>query len=257
MKIISLNLNGIRSAIKKGLIPWLLSQQADVICFQELKAMQDQLPKEWTDAFSHYHAHYFSAEKKGYSGVAVLSLQKPDQVHYGLGWEPANNEGRYLQCDFGNLSVASIYLPSGSSGEHRQAQKFIFMEKFLAHLDQAKKNKRDFIYCGDWNIAHTVNDIKNWRSNQKNSGFLPEERAWLTQVFAEKNLLDMFRHLYPDKVEYSWWSQRGQAFANNVGWRIDYHIVSDTLREALQSLTMPREPKFSDHAPLIGEYTIR
>ncbi len=251
MKIISLNLNGIRSAVKKGVVGWLLKENPDIICLQELRATPDQFPKEW-EALAHYHAYYFPAQKKGYSGVSILSKMKPTHVHYGLGWAPADEEGRYLQIDLDELSIASLYLPSGSSGEHRQTQKFIFMENFLKDLLRLQQSGQKIMLCGDWNIAHTVNDIKNWRSNQKNSGFLPEEREWLTKIFSQLGWVDMFRYLYPDKVQYSWWSQRGQAYLNDVGWRIDYHIVSSNLIPYLQSLEMPREPKFSDHAPLIA-----
>lgn len=253
MKIISLNVNGLRSAIKKGLIPWLLEEQAEVVCFQEIKATEQDLPAE-IQALNHYHRYYFSAEKKGYSGVALYSLKKPDRVHYGLDWHPCQSEGRFLQCDFGQLSIASMYLPSGSSGPHRQAEKFTFMKEFLGDLQRMKTDGRQYIFCGDWNIAHTINDIKNWRSNQKNSGFLPEEREWLSQVLNEYQLIDAFRNLHPDKIEYSWWSQRGQAYQNNVGWRIDYQIISADLANKLISFTMPKSPKFSDHAPLIAVY---
>lgn len=253
MKIISLNVNGLRSAIKKGLIPWLLQEQANIICLQEIKATEPDLPHEM-QALAHYHRYYFCAEKKGYSGVALYSLKKPDKIHYGLDWNPCDNEGRFLQCDFGSLSVVSLYLPSGSSGPHRQAEKFKFMEQFFVNLVHKQKEGRNYIYCGDWNIAHTVNDIKNWRSNQKNSGFLPEERAWLSEVLKQFHLVDAFRSLHPDKIEYSWWSQRGQAYQNNVGWRIDYQIISAPLANQLLSFTMPRTPKFSDHAPLVAVY---
>lgn len=253
MKVISLNVNGIRSAIKKGLIPWLLEQQADYICLQEIKAQLGDLPEE-IKLLEHYHAHYFPAVKKGYSGVAVLSLTKPDQVHYGLGWNPTDEEGRYLQCDFADLSVVSLYLPSGSAGEHRQEQKFIFMEKFLQDLARMQQSKRQFILCGDFNIVRSELDIKNWKSNQKTSGCLPEERQWLNDLLQKFELTDCFRALYPDKIEYSWWSQRGQAFAKNVGWRIDYQIISSSLQHRLVSLQMLREPKFSDHAPVIAVF---
>jgi exodeoxyribonuclease-3 len=253
MKIISLNVNGLRSAIKKGLIPWLLKEQADVICFQEIKATEQDLPDEM-HALDHYHRYYFSAEKKGYSGVALYSLKKPDQVHFGLDWHLCDSEGRYLQADFGDLSVASLYLPSGSSGPARQEEKFKFMKQFFLDLEHQQKSGRQYILCGDWNIAHTINDIKNWRSNQKNSGFLPEERAWLTEILEKFHLIDAFRYLCPEKIEYSWWSNRGQAYQNNVGWRIDYQIISAALASSLVSFDMPRTPKFSDHAPLVAVY---
>ncbi len=253
MKILSLNVNGLRSAIKKGLMPWLHKQKAEVICLQEIKCDQAQL-LEALKPLGPYHCEYFCAQKKGYSGVALLSMKKPDRVQYGLSWNPCDEEGRYLQADFGKLSVASVYLPSGSAGPHRQIQKFAFMEKFERDLARMKKSGRSYILCGDFNIVRTELDIKNWKSNQKNSGCLPEERAWLNQALENFSFVDAFRHLYPQKVQYSWWSQRGQAFAKDVGWRIDYQIISKNLAPQLVSIEMLREPKFSDHAPLIGKY---
>lgn len=253
MKIISLNVNGLRSAIRKGLITWLVEQKADVICLQEIKVTPEEIPAEKA-LLSHYHAYFYPAQKKGYSGVAVYSLRKPDQVHYGLGWEPCDEEGRYLQLDFADLSIASIYLPSGSAGPHRQEKKFLFMDKFLNNLKIMKKTGRDFILCGDWNIVRSEYDIKNWKSNQKNSGCLPEERDWMNQLCQKEGFIDGFRHLYPEKIQYSWWSQRGQAYANDVGWRIDYQIITPAIAAQLRSMEILRLPKFSDHAPVIGIY---
>lgn len=253
MKVISLNVNGLRSAIKKDLIPWFKKQNADVICLQEIKCDQNQFQNA-INVLDGYHGNVFCAQKKGYSGVAILSKQKPDQLRIGLGWEPCDEEGRYLQVDFGKLSVVSLYLPSGSAGPHRQEKKFAFMEKFEKDLARMQKDGREYILCGDWNIVRSELDIKNWKSNQKNSGCLPEERDWINALFDQQTFVDAYRELHPEKVEYSWWSQRGQAFANNVGWRIDYQIMTKNLKAKLTSLEMLREPKFSDHAALIGMY---
>jgi exodeoxyribonuclease-3 len=255
MKVISLNVNGVRSAVKKGLIPWLLEEKADVICLQEIKCDTEQF-LEAAKALKDYHLASYCAVKKGYSGVAIFSLKKPDQVHTGLGWEPCDEEGRYLQADFAGLSIASIYLPSGSAGPHRQEKKFIFMENFEKNLARMQKDGRRYILCGDWNIVRSELDIKNWKSNQKNSGCLPEERAWMNTLFERFNFVDVYRELHPNKIAYSWWSQRGQAFAKDVGWRIDYQITSDNLKNKLLTLEMLREPKFSDHAPLIATYDL-
>ena len=255
MKIISLNVNGLRSATSKGLAPWLIREGADVICLQEIRIQDHQVPLE-ISALTDYHHYYFPAEKKGYSGVAILSKDKPLNVQQGLGWPCADTEGRYLAIDLGSVIVASLYLPSGSSGPERQAHKFAFMDQLRPVLEKMSRDQKPYILCGDWNIAHTKMDIKNWQSNQKNSGFLPEERLWLTEILAEYGFVDAFRHLHPDKIEYSWWSNRGNAYANNVGWRIDYQLISKALAPHLCTFETPREPKFSDHAPLIATYTL-
>ncbi len=255
MKVISLNTNGIRSAIKKGLIPWLESVKADVICIQETK-MQATDDTAMMDILPGYYAYYHDAEKKGYSGVALLSKIKPDKVHYGMGWATADSEGRYLQADYGSLSVVSVYMPSGSSGPERQAIKFKFLDHFFPFLKAKAHDKRDYIICGDWNIAHKNIDLKNWRSNQKNSGFLPEERAWLDRVFDELHYVDAFRVLNQEPDQYTWWSNRGQAYAKNVGWRIDYQVISPSLRSKLISTSIYNDKRFSDHAPLIMNYDL-
>lgn len=255
MKIISLNANGLRSAVAKGLAPWLIEQDADVICLQEIRIQEHQVPLE-IQQLSDYQHYFFPAVTKGYSGVAILTKAKALSVQKGLGWPCADTEGRYLAVDLGPVRVASCYLPSGSSGPERQSHKFEFMERLLPVLTSLAHDAIPTILCGDWNIAHTKMDIKNWQSNQKNSGFLPEERQWLSDVLAHYDLVDAFRSLYPERIEYSWWSNRANAYANNVGWRIDYHLVSKVLAGTLRSITMPREPKFSDHAPVIGEYAL-
>lgn len=259
MKIISANLNGIRAAAKKGFFSWMEKQQADVVCIQETKAQTDQLSDEIYFPEG-YQRFLFDAQKKGYSGTAIYSRLEPDQVTRGLGWDVADDEGRYIQADFGNLSIASIYLPSGSSKDERQVLKIEFMEKLEPLLYEIAKGERQFILCGDWNIVHKRIDIKNFNGNKKRSGCLPEERAWLDRVFAEPDvenpigLVDAFRVLNQEAEQYTWWSNRGQAWANNTGWRIDYQIISPSLKPLLRNTSIYKEERFSDHAPLIMEY---
>jgi len=255
LKIISANLNGIRSAARKGFFEWMQSQSADFVCVQELKAQQaDMVPEFLTPPGYHGHFHY--AAKKGYSGVGLYSKVKPDMAQIGFGCPEFDSEGRYVRCDFGNLSVISLYCPSGSAGPERQASKFRFMDVFLPHLASLKDSGREIVVCGDWNIAHKEIDLKNWRSNQKNSGFLPEERAWMTRVTDEIGWVDVYRRLHPDATDeaYTWWSNRGQAWANNVGWRIDYQVATSGLASTARSAAIFKEARFSDHAPLTIEY---
>lgn len=253
MRIISFNANGIRSAQRKGFFDWLKTQDADVVCIQETKAKIHQLDGDLLEGLP-FHSYFFDAEKPGYSGVALLSRQAPDQLIRGLGWPDMDAEGRYIEALFGNLSIVSIYLPSGSSGETRQAVKFKFLERFLPFLRARRETGRDFILCGDFNIAHKAIDLKNWRSNQKNSGFLPEERAWMDTLLSEDGWIDAFRELDPRPDQYTWWSNRGAAYAKNVGWRIDYQIITPSLRSSLQQATIYKTDRFSDHAPLIIDY---
>lgn len=255
MRVISANVNGVRAAAKKGFFEWLDAIHADVVCLQEIKAHPDQL----TDPIFNpkgYHCYYHPAQKPGYSGVGIYSKVAPTHVHTNSGIAWADEEGRYLQVDFGDVSIASIYLPSGSSSEARQAQKMLFLEQYLPILTQQLTDKRQYILCGDWNIAHKIIDIKNWRSNQKNSGFLPEERAWLDQVFDELGYVDAFRVINQEADQYTWWSYRGRAYEKNVGWRIDYQIVSPTLKSCIQAGFIDPKHRFSDHAPLIMDYDI-
>ncbi|MGE0556740.1 MAG: exodeoxyribonuclease III [Burkholderiales bacterium] len=255
MKIITLNLNGIRSAARKGFLEWLPRQRADVVCVQEIKAQAGDMTAELL-APAGYHGHFHYAGKKGYSGVGIYSKTAPDRIAAGLGVKEIDAEGRYLRADFGKLSVISVYLPSGSSGEHRQQAKFSFMEKFYPHLKRLKAGKREIVLCGDWNIAHHEIDLKNWRGNRKNSGFLPEERAWLSRVFDDLGWVDVYRRLHPDATDasYTWWSNRGQAWAKNVGWRIDYQIATPDLAARAKRTSIYKDERFSDHAPLIIEY---
>ncbi|MDL1864511.1 exodeoxyribonuclease III [Betaproteobacteria bacterium PRO5] len=253
MRIITLNLNGLRSAAGKGLFDWLPRQEADVICVQELKAQQGDINgvMRVPDGYSGY---FHCAEKKGYSGVGLYTRHSPDQIIEGTGIPEIDVEGRFLRVDFGNLTIISIYLPSGSSGEHRQAAKFFFMEHFFPLLQSLAECGREVLLCGDWNIAHKAIDLKNWRSNQKNSGFLPEERAWLSVVFDELKLVDVFRKINPEPDQYTWWSNRGQAWAKNVGWRIDYQIATPGLAATATGVSIYKAERFSDHAPLTIDY---
>lgn len=253
MRIITLNLNGIRSAARKGFFDWLPRQRADVVCVQELKAQAGDLdsrmraPGGFQGAFHHAH-------RKGYSGVGLYCRHKPDRVVEGVGDRAIDAEGRYLRADFGRLSVISVYLPSGSSGEHRQQAKFRFMDHFFPQLRKLATEGREIVLCGDWNIAHREIDLKNWRGNQKNSGFLPEERAWLSRVFDRLGWVDVFRRLDPRPEQYTWWSNRGQAWAKNVGWRIDYQIATPGLAAKATRAAIYKSKRFSDHAPLTIDY---
>jgi exodeoxyribonuclease-3 len=253
MRILTLNCNGIRSAARKGFFDWLPSQSPDVVCLQETKAQVHQL-EDGEFRPDGYHCYYFDAERKGYSGVAVYSKRKPDRVIRGFGVPEFDGEGRYLELQFGKLSVVSLYLPSGSSGPERQASKFRFLEIFLPYLKRVGKRQRDYVLCGDFNIAHREIDLKNWRSNQKNSGFLPEERAWLDNLFSELGWVDAFREVDPRPEQYTWWSNRGQARAKNVGWRIDYQVMSRTLAGRARAASIYKDRWFSDHAPLTMDY---
>ena len=254
MRVITLNVNGIRSAARKGLFAWLARQRADIVCLQELKAQEADLDHA-LHAPRGYAACYSLAEKKGYSGVGLYSRATPDEVVRGFGSREFDPEGRYVEARFGKLSVVSVYLPSGSAGPHRQASKFRFLEEFLPHLRKLRRGRREVILCGDWNIAHKEIDLRNWRANQKNSGFLPEERAWLTKVFEEAGFVDVFRRLNTRPEQYTWWSNRGQAWAKNVGWRIDYQIATPEVAHTALRESIYKAKRFSDHAPLTIDYS--
>jgi exodeoxyribonuclease-3 len=255
MRIVTLNLNGIRSAVRKGFLRWLARQKADFVCIQELKAQARDMIAEMLNPKG-YFGYFHYAEKKGYSGVGIYARHQPDRVIEGLGIKDIDAEGRYIELVVGNLSVVSVYLPSGSSGEHRQAAKFRFMKQFFPHVAKLARTGRDVILCGDWNIAHKEIDLRNWKSNQKNSGFLPEERAWLTRVFEELDWVDVYRRLYPEATGegYTWWSNRGQAWAKNVGWRIDYQISTRPIAARAVKASIYKTRRFSDHAPLRIDY---
>jgi exodeoxyribonuclease III len=286
MRIITVNLNGIRSAAGKGFYEWLAEQDADIVCLQELKAQAQDMVAQML-APSGYHGYFHYAEKKGYSGVGLYCRDQPQQVVAGLGIAEFDSEGRYLCADFADFSVVSLYLPSGSSGEERQAVKFKFMAAFLPHLRnmmastpvseggaprllpqsaglasnvsqphlrELRASGREVVICGDWNIAHREIDLKNWRGNKKNSGFLPEERDWLTEIFDEVGFVDVYRKLYPDQEAYTWWSNRGQAWTKDVGWRIDYQIATPGIAALAEAASIYKAQRFSDHAPLTVDY---
>lgn len=253
MRIISVNLNGIRAAERKGFFKWMLKQDADVVCLQETKAQEDQLPPEVYHPPG-YHTYFHDAVKKGYSGVGLYCRKKPDRVIKGLGWPDFDAEGRFIEADFGDLSVISLYLPSGSSGDIRQTAKFDFMARFTPVLEAMRRKKREYIICGDWNIVHKEIDIKNFKSNQKNSGCLPEERAWLDQLFGPMGFVDAFRVVDSRPEQYTWWSNRGQAWDKNVGWRIDYQVITPGLKDKVKAAAIYKDERFSDHAPLIIDY---
>jgi exodeoxyribonuclease-3 len=255
LRVVTLNLNGIRSAHRKGFFEWMHRQDADFFCLQELKAQQTELPPEAASPPG-YHAYFHPAEKRGYSGVALYTRHAPERVVTGLGWPDFDAEGRFLRVDYADLSVIALYLPSGSSSEERQQAKFDFIDRFLPVLKAMRDEGRDFIICGDWNIAHKPIDLKNWRSNQKNSGFLPEERAWLDKVFDELGWVDAFRVVNQLPDQYTWWSNRGQAWAKNVGWRIDYQVVTPGLADKILRVAIYKDERFSDHAPLTLDYDL-
>jgi len=255
MRIITANLNGIRSAANKGFFTWMQKQNADVICMQEVKAQAADLTDEMLAPAGYYGAFHF-AEKKGYSGVGVYSKSKPDQIIEGFGIADIDAEGRYIEAQFGQLSVVSLYLPSGSSGDERQTFKFSVLARIMPHLQALKASGRDVVVCGDWNIAHQEQDLKNFKGNRKNSGFLPEERAWLTTLFSQVGWVDVYRKLHPSTTDecYTWWSNRGAAYEKNVGWRLDYQIATPNMAQHAVSTQIYKIERFSDHAPLIVEY---
>ena len=252
MKIISLNANGIRSASRKGFFEWFKESDADILCLQETRAQVSQLDEAFFP--ENYYCEYIEANKKGYSGVAIYSKEKPQNIIRTFGHELSDFEGRYLQFDYEHFSVISIYLPSGSSGDERQALKYEFLDAFENHLQMLINTGRRFVICGDWNIVHTQKDIKNWKGNQKNSGCLPQERAWLDNLFDNIGFVDAFRVLNQEAHQYTWWSNRGQAYANNTGWRIDYQVVTPNLKEDITAVSIYKAQKFSDHAPLIIDF---
>ena len=255
LRIITANLNGIRSAAKKGFFEWAHTQNPDILCIQELKAQEADLDGALLSP-NGYHGFFQYAQKKGYSGVGLYSKQKPDSVKIGFDNGEFDAEGRYVEARFGNLIVISAYFPSGSSAPERQEAKFRFLDLFMPHIEALKKEGLEIILCGDINIAHKEIDLKNWKGNIKNSGFLPEEREWMTQLFDRVGFVDVYRHLHPNAEDecYTWWSQRGQAYAKNVGWRIDYQIATPAIGSKAQRVEIYKSEKFSDHAPLIVDY---
>lgn len=257
-KLTSLNLNGIRSATSKGLETWLDQVRPDCICVQEVKAQGADLAGK-LDRFGDLAGHFHFAEKKGYSGVAVYTRHEPSDVIVGYGSHEFDVEGRYVELRFDTpghkRSIISVYFPSGSSGEDRQQAKFRFLDEFYPHL-QNLRGQREFIICSDVNIAHQEIDLKNFKGNRKNSGFLPEERAWMSKLLNHGGLVDVYRQLHPTETEacYTWWSNRGQAYAKNVGWRLDYHLATPSLAAGARQAHIYKGEKFSDHAPLTIDY---
>ena len=257
-KLTSLNLNGIRSAARKGVEAWLEKARPDCICVQEIKAQAPDVVGTF-DQLAGLTGHFHYAEKKGYSGVGIYTHHEPSDVVVGFDGGEFDAEGRYLELRFDTpkrkLSIISSYFPSGSSGPERQEAKYRFLEAIYPHLMQLKQ-QREFVLCGDINIAHQEADLKNWKGNLKNSGFLPEERAWMTQLTTEGGVVDVYRQLQPDTTDacYTWWSNRGQAYANNVGWRLDYHLATPAIANQARSEAIYKEEKFSDHAPITIAY---
>ena len=254
MNIISYNVNGIRAAIGKGLLEWLDSVSPDVVCFQELKATPDQIPVMEIEAMG-YHCYWFSAQKKGYSGVGILTKQEPDNVVYGMNNKLYDDEGRFLRADFGDMSVVSVYHPSGTTGEERQDFKMQWLDFFRNYVNELRKTRPNLLLSGDYNICHEAIDIHDPVRNANNSGFLPEERQWFTDFLGD-GYVDSFRHVCKEPHHYSWWSYRANARANNKGWRIDYHIVTDNLKDKINKAAIFPEAMHSDHCPIYVELSI-
>jgi len=251
MKIVSYNVNGIRAAMKKGFLDWLKVEDPDVLCIQETKAQGEQIPVfEFNE--QGYHTYTFSAQKKGYSGVALLSKKEPDHVEYGMGIEKYDNEGRFIRADFGDLSVVSVYHPSGSSGDERQAFKMQWLADYTHYISALKKTRPNLVLSGDYNICHEAIDIHDPVRNAKSSGFLPEEREWMTEFLAT-GFIDSFRFLNKEPHNYTWWSYRANARANNKGWRIDYHMVSEHMKNKIKKAGINPDAKHSDHCPCYVE----
>ena len=253
MRIITCNVNGLRAAVGKGFLEWMRKQKPDVVCLQEIKAQEADLPRPIL-APRGLHAFFHPAEKRGYSGVAIYSKREPDNVTLGLGIAQIDKQGRFLQADYGNLSMISLYMPSGTMGEEAQARKYKFMDRFMPRLEAMRAGGREFVICGDWNIAHKDIDVKNWKTNQKTTGFLPREREWLTQVFERHGFVDVFRKLDPDPDRFTSWNQFGGARERNIGWRIDSQIATPGMANLAKKTSICMEPWFSDHAPLTVDY---
>jgi exodeoxyribonuclease-3 len=253
MRIITLNANGLRAAHAKGFTPWMRRQKPDIVCLQEIKAQEADLPRELL-APRGLHAYSHPAEKRGYSGVAIYAKREPDNVVIGLGIEDIDAQGRFLQADFGNLSVVSLYMPSGTMGEEAQARKYRFMDVFITRMEAMRACGREFVICGDWNIAHKEIDVKNWKSNRKMTGFLPREREWLTTVFERHGFVDVFRKLDPSPDRFTWWVQWANARERNIGWRIDYQIATPGIASLAHATSIYTKKVFSDHAPLTVDY---
>jgi exodeoxyribonuclease-3 len=253
LRVISLNANGIRAAARKGFFDWMAKHDPDVVCIQETKAQEHQLTD---DCFrpKGYHCYYEDAVKKGYSGTAIYTKEKPKRVIRSFGVQEFDDEGRYLEVQLDGINIVSVYLPSGSSGDIRQEAKYRFLDSFMTHMQKMRRRRSQSILCGDWNIAHKKIDIRNWRSNQKNSGFLPEEREGMEELFGPQKYVDAFRTVNEEADQYTWWSNRGRAWDNNVGWRLDYQVVTPGLKDKVIRTDIYKDERFSDHAPLTMDY---
>lgn len=256
MRIITYNVNGIRAAQNKGFIDWLREEDpADIICLQEVKAMKDQIDLQPYEDLG-FHVYWFAAQKKGYSGVAVLSKIEPNNVIYGTGHEQSDFEGRVIQLDFEKFSLINAYFPSGTTGDIRQDYKYQFLDEFFDHINVLLATQPNLIVVGDYNICHKAIDIHNPISNKNSSGFLPEERAWMDKWFEQNGFVDSFRHFNPDPHHYSWWSYRANSRANNKGWRIDYISVSNAMEPHLKSASIYPDVIHSDHCPVYASFNL-
>ncbi len=253
MRIVTLNANGIRSAARKGFYEWMQREDADFVCLQETKAQEHQLPLE-AAAVSHYTGVFLDAQRKGYSGVAIYAKRPPDRVRRGLGWSEFDDEGRYLQFDYGSLSIASLYVVSGSMGPARQVVKEQFLDQLFGELARLRADGRSYIICGDFNVAHTDIDVYNPKRCSHISGFFPHERAWMDRVIGELGWVDAFRAVNRDSGQFTWWSNFRGDFSSNRGWRIDYQLITPDLRDSVQRAAVYREQRFSDHAPVTIDY---
>lgn len=251
MKIITYNVNGLRAAVGKGFPEWMQSEQPDIVCIQETKLQPDQHPAAIFEEMG-YKSYLYSAQKKGYSGVAILTKREPDYIEYGMGIEAYDNEGRFIRADYGDLSVVSVYHPSGTSGDERQAFKMKWLEDFQIYVEELKKTRPNLILCGDYNICHEPIDIHDPKGNAKNSGFLPEEREWMSR-FLNAGYIDTFRHLNPDKQQYTWWSYRFNSRSKNKGWRIDYCMVTEKMKPMIKEAYILNDAIHSDHCPAVLE----
>ncbi|HTU68915.1 MAG TPA: exodeoxyribonuclease III [Candidatus Baltobacteraceae bacterium] len=255
MRVITLNVNGIRSAARKGLFAWLAAQNADAVALQETRSQEHQLPLE-ASALARYHSYYVDAQRPGYSGVALYTRREPIAVTRGLGWPDMDAEGRYIEADFGDLRIASVYVPSGTSGPARQAVKMNFLERFLIFLAGLRKTGREYVICGDYNIAHNAIDTFDPVRNSSVTGFFPEERAWMDALVDGAGWVDAFRVVNDEPKQYTWWPNWPKAYPNNLGWRIDYQMITPGLRSAVSAASIYKQNRFSDHAPLTVDYDL-
>lgn len=255
MRVITLNVNGIRAAVRKGCFAWLLAQEPDVFCLQETKAQEHQLPPEALTVPG-YTGFFVDAQKKGYSGVALYARREPDRIVRGLGWPDIDAEGRFVQADFSSVSIVSLYVPSGTSGPRRQAVKYDFLARFLPELERMRADGRSYILCGDFNIAHREIDVFSPRSCANVTGFLPDERAWFDRVIDEMGWVDAFRVVNRELKQFTWWAGWPKAWQNNLGWRIDYQLISPELRGRVENAAIYKQQRFSDHAPVTIDYAL-